>query len=62
MPDHLDNYRRLLLGTFGSLWARYYSLEETIWCSHERADEAKHKMLLHMVSISLTLSYMVMFF
>lgn len=61
-PDHLDNYRCLLLGTFGSLWARFYTLEETIWCSRERADEAKHKMLLHLVSISLTHSNTVMFF
>lgn len=49
------------LGTFGSLWARYDSLEETICCSRERAHEAKHEMLLHMVSISLNLGYTVFF-
>lgn len=50
------------LGTFGSLWARYDTLEETVWRSRERANEAEHEMLLHMVSIFLILGYKVFFF
>lgn len=45
-PRQLETSAHFALGTFGSLWARYCTLEETIWYSHERAEEADHKMLL----------------
>lgn len=61
-PRQLQMSAHFALGTSGSLWARYYTLEETIWCSRERAYEAKHEMLLHMLSISLILGYTVFFF
>lgn len=42
-PRQLETSAQFALGTFGSLWARYCSLEETIWYSLERAEETDHK-------------------
>ena len=42
----LQTSAHFALGSFGSLWARYCTLEATIWYSHERADKPDHKTLI----------------